>query len=82
MCANAQYLQPDGTNDHIVGRLELTASHGWKHFKFRFTVNENSEVRTNDTLSFYSNPVNGNGVGYYLDNVKVTEILPEAKEKE
>ena len=82
MCANAQYLQPDGTNDHIVGRLELTASDGWKHFKFRFTVNENSEVRTNDTLSFYSNPVNGNGVGYYLDNVKVTEILPEAKEKE
>ena len=76
MCANAQYLQPDGTNDHIVGRLELTAAEGWKHFSFRFTVAENSEVRTNDTLSFYSNPVNGNGVGYYLDNVTVTEILP------
>ncbi len=82
MCANAMYLQTDGTNDHIVGRLEITAADGWKHFKFQFTVAENTETRTNDTLAFYSNPVDGNGVGYYLDNVKVTEILPEAKEKE
>ena len=78
ICSNARYSDPDrATNDHVVMSKAIKASDGWVHFSYSFTVNPNSGVRNDDMFSIYSNPINKKGVGYYFDNVKVEEILPE-----
>ena len=78
ICANARYSDPDqASTDHIVGRKTLKASDGWVHFSYSFTVNPKSQVRNVDLFALYSNPENKKGVGYYFDNIKVQEILPE-----
>ena len=70
LCFNAQY---DG-KDHVLSRLPLKASDGWKTFEFEFSIDASSKSRDYDNFCFYSNPVGGKGVGYYLDNIEVVEI--------
>ena len=78
ICANARYSDPDKSSiDHVVASKTIKASDGWVHFSYSFTVNPKSEIRGSDWFALYSNPVNKKGVGYYFDNVKVEEILPE-----
>ena len=77
---NAVYGDPGKSADHVVGRNErIKVSDGWVHTTCEFTVSAESIDRSQDKFCFYANPVEGVGVGYYFDNVKVTEILPEAE---
>lgn len=82
--ANMVYADPDSdTTNHLSGvdgggmRCNLSVADGWKHFTFTFKVNPKSIDRSQDTFSFYSDPVNNIGVGYYFDNIVVEETLPE-----
>ena len=43
------------------------------HYEFSFTIPESSTDRSNDELCFYTDPKDGKGVGFYLDNVVITE---------
>lgn len=70
VCCNVQY---DG-KDHVVASLPITVGDGWKTFEFEFTVDGSSKSREFDNFCFYSNPVGGKGIGYYLDNISVVEI--------
>ena len=80
LLVNAQYTDPFGAVDHVVGATpKIKVSDGWYHFSCEFKVNENSLDRSKDKISFFSDPSDGKGVGYYFDNVKITEILPETK---
>jgi len=79
---NAVYVEPGKSVDHVVGRTQnIKVSDGWVHTTCEFTVSNESIDRSQDTFCFYANPVEEKGVGYYFDNVKVTEILPEKEEK-
>ena len=74
---NAQYYDPaTGKVDHVVGRVKLTANK-WGKLRAEFQIPANAKERSKDVLSFYADPVDNVGTGYYLDNIKVTEILPE-----
>lgn len=79
ICANARYVQEDGTYDHVIDKKveKLGQADGWVHWSFEFTVAENRVESARDQLAFYSNPKNNNGFGFYLDNVVVTEELPK-----
>ena len=80
LLVNAQYTDPFGAVDHVVGATpKIKVSDGWYHFSCEFKVNENSLDRSKDKISFFSDPSDGKGVGYYFDNIKITEILPETK---
>ena len=74
---NAQYTDlTQAAADHVVARKETTVGAGWTHFTFEFTVGEKSK-RGSDRFAFYTDPISEMGVGYALDNIVVTEILPE-----
>lgn len=73
ICCNFRYVDPKG-RDHVVGNVRPTASEGWVHFSKEYTVDENCTDRSGDQFTIYSNPVNNLGVGYYIDNIKVTEV--------
>ena len=76
--SNAQYLDADGKVDHVVARKTISAGDGWQTFEFEYTVPADSTDRSKDQFSMYSDPVNSVGVGYYFDDVVVTEVKPEA----
>ena len=73
--ANARYA--DTVYDHVVGRCEGVVAGAWKHWTFTFTVAEDSAGRNGDYFCFYSDPIDGKGIGYYFDNVVITEQMPE-----
>ena len=76
--SNMKYSDPiSGSNDHVVARKNISAADGWVHWEYEFIVSAASVIRTSDLFTFYSDPVDGLGVGYYFDNVVVEEILPE-----
>ena len=75
--ANMRYNDPAGTSDHLVHRVPITIGDGWKHFEFEFTVSADSRDRSQDEFTFYTDPVNELSVGYYFDNIVVTETKPE-----
>ena len=75
---NAVYTDPGKSSDHLVGSAKnIEVSDGWVHLTCKFTVSTASVDRGEDTFCLYANPVDSKGVGYYLDNVKITEILPQ-----
>ena len=71
---NIRYSDPGNKTDHVIGTKKLTVADGWVHCSFKVTVNANSEDRSSDEFAIYSNPVDGMGVGYYLDNIVVKEV--------
>lgn len=76
--SNIRYSHPaEASVDHIVARKELSVADGWVHFTYEFEIPEASKSRIADQVTLYADPVGGLGVGYYFDNVKVTEVKPE-----
>ena len=70
---NIQYSKTSGgSKDHLVKQVYLTPK--WTHTTFTFTVDEDSDIRSDDMLSFYTNPFEEKGVGYYLDNITIKEV--------
>ncbi len=66
--------------DHVVdgSSAVFTAGGEWVHVSVKHTVKLSEEgSQTKGRFSIFSNPSEGKGVGFYLDNVKVTEILPK-----
>ena len=73
LICNIQYSKTSGgSKDHLVKQFYVTPK--WTHTEFTFTVDEDSDIRSDDTLSFYTNPYAENGVGYYLDNITIKEV--------
>ncbi len=77
---NIKYSDPDSSaTDHVVGRVTANPN-GWTHFTKEFTISEKSQDRSVDSISIYSDPIAELGVGYYIDNIKITLVSePEAK---
>ncbi len=73
ICCNFRYTDAKG-RDHILGNIRPTFAEGWVHFTAEHTVDESCTDRSGDQFTIYSNPVNNLGVGYYIDNIKVTEV--------
>ncbi len=65
--------------DHVVeGSSASFVSQGdWHHVSTKYTVSLKEGETTKGRFSIFSNPLDEKGVGFYLDNVKVTEILPK-----
>ena len=81
--ANAVYADPGKSVDHVVARFgDLSVGEGWKHVTYEFTVSVDSIDRSKDAFCLYADPIDDLGVGYYFDNVTVTEILPEKNANE
>ena len=82
--ASAVYADPSrASNTHVVGRkLNIKASDGWVHLTCEFQVSKGSYDRSLDSLQFYADPVSEKGIGFYFDNVVVTETYPEESEEE
>ena len=77
MYCNLKYRDGDGKLDHILfpgGNITISTENGWKHWEFEFTISADSTERDNDQFAFYANPVDGEGVGFLIDNVKVEKI--------
>ena len=77
MYCNLKYRDGDGKLDHILfpgGNITISTEDGWKHWEFEFTISADSTERDNDQFAFYANPVDGEGVGFLIDNVKVEKI--------
>ena len=75
---NMIYSDPNQTNEnHVVKRNIITLADGWVDVSFEFTVDAESDDRSLDTFSFYADPKDGEEVGYYFDDIKVTEMGPE-----
>ncbi len=73
LICNIQYSDTaNSPKDHLVKQVYITPQ--WTHTEFTFTVDENSDIRSDDILSFYTNPLEDTGAGYYLDNVTITEV--------
>ena len=71
---NLRYMDAEGKEDHISfagGSLGLSTEDGWKHWEFEFEIPASSTFRGNDQFSFYTNPTDGAGVGYMIDNLSV-----------
>ncbi len=74
---NIQYVDPvSGKNDHVIKDFPIKAGDGWTKVEFEFTVPKESQNRVADMFTFYTNPVEDIGVGYYFDNIEVEETLP------
>ena len=71
---NFIYLEDKGENNHFVNAVQLGTSDGWVHVKKELTVLPTTSDRKNDKWTVYSNPVEGIGVDYYMDNIEVTKI--------
>lgn len=67
----------DTNVDHNTSHISLKKNDGWVHLSGDFTVAANSPSRLQDQFAIYGNPVNGHALSYYLDNITVTETLPE-----
>ena len=74
--SNAVYYDGE-KNDHVVARKKLKAGDGWVHWDYEFTVSDGAYTSQQMQFTFYSDPIDGKGVGYYFDNVKVEEVKPE-----
>lgn len=69
--------------DNVVegSNAVFEAGGGWTHVSVKHTVSLTGGEKTyKGRFTVFSNPSEDKGVGFYLDNVKVTEILPETKE--
>ena len=71
---NVQYNDPTSKTDHVVLSTPIKISDGWVHCEGKFSIPGESEVRTLDKFSVYSNPISDAGIAYYLDNVVVKEV--------
>ena len=74
---NLRYLDAEGKQDHIGfagGSLGLSTEDGWKHWEFEFEIPASSTFRGNDQFAFYTNPTDGAGVGYMIDNLSVQKV--------
>ncbi|MBQ8759280.1 MAG: hypothetical protein IJZ20_06270, partial [Clostridia bacterium] len=60
--------------DHVVKSTAVSGNDGWVHVSFTYTLGSISGEYVLGAFSVYSNPVKDLGVGYYLDNIVVTEI--------
>ena len=69
---NAVYVGLDGKKDHVVFGKDVAVADGWTHIEFSFEVPEGIEPTKDDVFSFYTNPFDGAGCSYRLDNIKVT----------
>jgi len=80
--ANMQYPDPGGSN-HNVGATSkaFESGSGWTHCEGTYTIPSNMDLAGQNRFTIYANPVEEKGMGYYLDNVVVEEILPEEEEK-
>ena len=70
---NIQYSDTMGTDkNHLVKQAYIMPE--WTHTEFTFIVDEQSDIRSDDMFSFFTNPMDEKGVGYYIDNVTITEV--------
>ncbi len=70
---NIQYSDTaNSPKDHLVKQVYLTKN--LTHTEITFTVDENSDIRSDDRIGIYTNPMGDTGVGFYLDNVTITEV--------
>ncbi len=76
LLANIKYQTSSGVDHVLPNRFNLYPGMGWEHFKIEFTVSADSTTRNQDALVFYTNPVDNLGVGFLIDNIKVTEEKP------
>ena len=73
---NMMYSDTKGTDkNHLVKQVYVMPK--WSHAEFTFTVDENSDIRSDDMFSIFVNPLNEQGVGYYLDNITITEVTDD-----
>ena len=81
--ANMQYPDPGGSN-HNVGATSkaFEAGGGWVHCEGTYTIPSNLDISGQNRFTIYANPTEEKGIGFYLDNVVVEEIKPEAAEEE
>ncbi len=70
---NMQYSDTKGSDkNHLVKQVYIMPK--WSHAEFTFTVDEESDIRSDDMFSIFVNPLEEQGVGYYLDNITITEV--------
>ena len=75
---NARYSVVSGSTDHVLGDVRrISVSDGWQHRTVEFTVPADSPDRGSDQFAIYANPIGENGANYYVDNIVITEYLPE-----
>ncbi len=73
--ANMQYEDSPGKmGNHLVVRKPLTVEDGWQTITFTFSVPVGVQYNPNELFSFYTNPYNGEGVGYMIDNIVVEKL--------
>jgi len=71
---NFRYTDSGGKVDHVVKSTAVSDDDGWVHVSFTYTLGSISGEYVQGAFSLYSNPVKDLGVGYYLDNIVVTEV--------
>ena len=55
-----------------IYETDIAVADGWTHIEFSFEVPEGINPTKDDFFSFYTNPFDGAGCSYRLDNIKVT----------
>ena len=75
---NARYSVVSGSTDHVLGDVRtITVADGWQHRTVEFKVPDDSPDRGSDQFTIYANPVGEFGANYCIDNIVITETLPE-----
>ena len=74
---NPQYTGADGKFDHQKNLGWFSMGEDYKTVTFRFEIPEDAVMGKKDTFSFYSNPIEGEGVGYCVDNIQIRRVTPE-----
>ena len=72
---NVQYTDPAAESvNHLVSDMKIKNSDGWQHWSFEFTVSPAAKADELGKFSIYSNPFGDMAIGFYFDNVFVTEV--------
>lgn len=72
---NVQYTDPAAESvNHLVSDMKIKNSDGWQHWSFEFTVSSAAKADELGKFSIYSNPFGDMAIGFYFDNVFVTEV--------
>ena len=71
---NARYTDAEGKWDHIVNSKKIAPADGWQTVTFTFAIPAGIVPDAKDEFSFFTNPADGEGFNYMIDNVKVTKV--------
>jgi len=75
--------EASGGKNHTVKNVKISSDDEWTPVEVEFTVSEKSKSRTQDSVSMFSNAVDGLSTGYAVRNVVLTLVSkPEIIEQQ